>query len=123
LRKLLFVAVLMVMGIVSRGAADIWENSYSTVVATYQNGVKITTGNISVDLIDVMSAGSADSVISIYDTALSTLTPGIKKYEGWQGSSARVIPVGLDLSTGMYISNLGTTPAIVRFKIRQKSRY
>lgn len=121
MKKILFAGILGVLGIVSHGRADIWENSYSTVVATYQNGVKIATGNISIDLIDVMSAGSADSFIHVYDTNQSS-SVAIRKYEGWQGSSARVIPVGLDLSSGCYISNIGATPATVRFKIKIRSR-
>lgn len=122
LKKILFAAILMWAGFVSHGRADVFENSYSTIVASYQNGVKIATGNISVDIIDVMAAGSSNSLFHVYDTNQSS-SVAVKKYEGWSAASARFIPVAIDLTSGCYISNIGDTPATVRLKITPRSRY
>lgn len=133
MKRIIFLALsVLVLGFGSQAKADTFEEGTSTTTENggdngtpaglTWNSQRISTGNIVLDQIDVMSSGSSDSFIYVYDTAISSQF-ALKKYEGWQGSSARTIDVDIKLSSGLYVSNLGTTPAVVRFKYKILSRY
>lgn len=133
MKRIIYIALsVLLLGFISEVKADTFEEGTSTTTENgNDNGTpagvslsshRVSTGNIALTQIDVMSAGSSDSFISVYDTAISSQF-ALRKYEGWQGSSARTIDVDIKLSSGLYISSVGTTPAIVRFKYKTLSRY
>ena len=123
MKKFLFLFCGMLCGMCAREAyADTYSQGTSSITAVYQNGVKLATGNIVVELMEVMTAGGVDSAICLYDGAVSSNT-ALKKYESWQGSTARTIGDDIEFSSGVFYSNLGTQPAVLRIKYRRISKY
>jgi len=124
MKKYAFIFAALLAAFAGKAHADdfrgynIWQSS---IVTTYQNGVKVTTGNLVIDRIEIISAGSSNAEFHFYDAYLSSNTAEAR-FEGYQASSARPIQLHVETSTGLYVSNIGDTPAKVQIFYKFRTR-
>lgn len=123
--KYLFLVAGLALAFVSnaKAAGDSFVARTSTQVKTEQFGVAVDTmpGTWLIDRIEIMVAGSADSRINLYDGGTSSATYR-KRYGGYIGASSRPIQLGIDFSSGVILSNTGTTPCEFQLFYTIKSR-
>lgn len=125
MKKVFILLAFMLMAIAAKSRADdfshynIWTTSN---IVTQQFGVKIQTGNIVLDHIEIISAGSADATFSVYDSPSSS-DAFRRSWGPFSAASSRTVPFGIELSSGLIMSNIGATPAnlIPFWKIKSRN--